>query len=159
MGLAARATPLPVRSALTLAWPGLLALGGHMLGNLVDSASSTGHGSRSRGEFLTEAYAWLPLCWLASLSHYLDLGLGEAGLVLPRAARTMGLAGVAESGLLPQAAADPAVIKFCQGGCLSLGILLSTVLLRVLARRPWPAIAPQVGAMTLATVQLWALLV
>ena len=146
-------------ATVALAWPGLLALGGHMLGNLVDSASSTGHGSRSRGEFLTEAYAWLPLCWLASLSHYLDLGLGEAGLVLPRAARTMGLAGVAESGLLPQAAADPAVIKFCQGGCLSLGILLSTVLLRVLARRPWPAIAPQVGAMTLATVQLWALLV
>ncbi|CAE7355262.1 unnamed protein product [Symbiodinium sp. CCMP2592] len=49
-------------------------------------------------DFLDLGYAYLPLTWLASLAHYLKLGLVDAGQVLPTAARTASffVAGLAE---------------------------------------------------------------
>ena len=141
-----------------LAYPGALALGAHALACAVPRAPGSG-GAWARPQFVREAYAYLPLTWLASLAHYLDLGMGEAGQVLPRAARTVGLTGLAEGGALPALVADPAVISFCQGASLAAGSLLSLALLRALARRPWPALWPQSAAVALLTAQLWALIV
>ncbi|CAE7496982.1 tyrR [Symbiodinium natans] len=49
-------------------------------------------------DFVALGYSYLPLTWLASLAHYLKLGLVDAGKVLPTAARTCGFfaAGLAQ---------------------------------------------------------------
>ena len=145
-------------AVLLLAYPGALALGGHVLASVLARAHG-GCDTCAQPRFIREAYAYLPLTWLGSLAHYLDLGMGEAGYVLPRAARTVGLTNLAEDGTLPVLAADPAVIDFCQGASVAGGSLLSLALLRALARRPWRALWPQAAAVALVTAQLWALVV
>ena len=100
--------------------------------------------------------SYLPLCWLASIAHYLDLGMGEAGSILPAAARMVGLVDLAPR--LPVLVASPEVIDFSQGLCVVVGCLSSLVLLRVLARRPWLEIGWQCGGMIVLSAQLWWLL-
>lgn len=127
----------------SLAYPGVLALAAH-------------RAAGSRGNFVREAYSYLPLCWLASIAHYLDLGMGEAGSILPAAARMVGLVDLAPR--LPVLVASPEVIDFSQGLCVVVGCLSSLVLLRVLARRPWLEIGWQCGGMIVLSAQLWWLL-
>lgn len=70
----------PMHMALTaglLILPGLLAWGVDAAGRLIPVKEA----SRPR-PFLTIAYGYMPLVWAATLAHYLDFGMTEAGQVL-----------------------------------------------------------------------------
>ncbi|MDA0266446.1 MAG: sigma 54-interacting transcriptional regulator [Cyanobacteria bacterium] len=85
------------------------------------------------------AYGYLPLVLLATLAHYLHLGLTEAGTLLPVGAATFGRVGAQ----LPILVADPAVITFLQGTTLLAGIGLSILLTQKIARQPLWVLLPQ----------------
>ena len=91
-------------------------------------------------------YALLPLLWALMLAHFLPLGMGEAGLVLPVSLAPLG---VAVEGL-PAWSADPHVVAFCQTLALLVGVGGSVVLLRRLLQ---PARITWVG-LSLATLLL-----
>eukprot|EP00435_Cladocopium_sp_Y103_P073655 s200_g44.t1 len=93
---------------------------------------------RPPNEFLQLAYSYLPLTWLASLAHYLQLGLVEAGQVLPVAARTgayfvsqLGFASTASwltedvVSKLPSVSFAPEVVAFLQSVTLILAAVFS----------------------------------
>ncbi len=77
------------------------------------------------------AYGYLPLVWAANLAHYLRLGLGEGGRILPVSFATFGASGVN----LPVWVAHPAVIAFLQGATLLLGVALSLGLTAKICRQ------------------------
>lgn len=104
--------------------------------------------------FVTLAYGYLPLVWAANLAHYLQLGLGEGGRVLPVALATVGAAGS-----LPFWAAHPAVIAFLQGSTLLLGALLSLWLSHKIARQPLRQLWPQHLSIAAIALSLWPLIV
>ena len=141
-----------------LVYPGTLAFASHALSNMIHEKSSDVRACQPQA-FVEEAYAYLPLCWLGLLAHFLDLGLGEAGKVLPVAARSFGFESIATSGFLPELVADEHVISFCQGTCILAGTAWSLVLLRYNAKRTWKEIAPQTLAIVLLGSQLWDLIV
>lgn len=145
-----------VAAICALAYPGALAFSSHALNRTIRKKSSDVRTSQS---FVEEAYAYVPLCWLGLLAHFLDLGMGEAGKVLPVAARTFGLERIATSGFLPELVADDHVISFCQGACILAGTVWSLVLLRYNAKRPWKEITPQALTILLLGSQLWTLIV
>lgn len=89
-------------------------------------------------DFLQLAYCYLPLTWLASLAHYLQLGLVEAGQVLPVAARTgahfasqLGFLATATrlredlASKLPSVSFAPEVVAFLQSVTLILAAVFS----------------------------------
>jgi NAD-dependent dihydropyrimidine dehydrogenase PreA subunit len=82
--------------------------------------------------FVELAYGYLPLVLGGNLAHYLRLGLGEGGRILPVFFATFGL----NVGQLPVLVAHPAVIAFLQGTTLIFSVLLSIVLTQKIARQP-----------------------
>jgi polyferredoxin len=96
--------------------------------------------------FVELAYGYLPLVLMGNLAHYLQLGLGEAGKILPVTMATFGLTGMN----LPLFIAHPAVIAFLQGTALVIGVLSSIYLTRKIAKQPFPLLIPHyVGAIVL----------
>jgi len=128
-------------------------------------------------DFLDLGYAYLPLTWLASLAHYLKLGLVDAGQVLPTAARTASffVAGLAEwapwapgtsfaqeqlkflEEALPHGSAPPDVVAFLQGVVLLLAATFALLKLGKLGgRAPFAWIHQAV--ILLLTYELWQLI-
>lgn len=89
--------------------------------------------------FLYLAYGYLPLVLMANLAHYLQLGLGEAGRILPVTMATFGL----EANNLPILVAHPAVIAFLQGTVLIIGVLASIFLTGKIAKQALRLLIPQ----------------
>jgi transcriptional regulator with AAA-type ATPase domain/NAD-dependent dihydropyrimidine dehydrogenase PreA subunit len=101
------------------------------------------------------AYGFLPLTLGGLMAHYLSLGLGEAGKIIPVTLATFGLAG-GESLIL---VAHPAVIDFLQGTTL-LGCLVATiVLLQKITRQSFLKILPFHLAAIGLTALLWSAIV
>jgi hypothetical protein len=105
--------------------------------------------------FVESAYGYLPLVLVANLAHYLDLGLGEGGRLLPVVMATFG--GNGEG--LPIAVAHPAVINFLQGAALFAGSLLAVILTQKILRRSFWSLFPQHLAILTLTVSFWQLIV
>lgn len=100
-------------------------------------------------------YGYLPLVLGGSLAHYLRLGLGEAGRILPVTFATFGLSGTG----LPVVVAHPAVIAFLQGTTLIFSVLLTVVLTQKIARQPLRMMLTQhLGAVIIAA-SIWAIVV
>lgn len=105
--------------------------------------------------FIELAYGYLPLVLAANLAHYLLLGLGEGGKLLPVAFATFGLNGET----LPIAIAHPAVIAFLQGSTLFVGVLLSVILTQKIARQSWSTMIPQHLATLGLAIACWQIIV
>ena len=105
--------------------------------------------------FIELAYGYLPLVLGGSLAHYLRLGLGEAGRILPVTWATFGYSGEE----LPILVAHPAVIAFLQGTTLIGSVLLTVILTQKIARQPLRLLLPQhLGAIALGA-SLWQIIV
>jgi transcriptional regulator with AAA-type ATPase domain/NAD-dependent dihydropyrimidine dehydrogenase PreA subunit len=89
--------------------------------------------------FIELAYGYLPLVLGGNLAHYLQLGLGEAGKILPVAWATFGYSGE----YLPVLIAHPVVITFLQGTTLIVSGLLTLLLTQKIARQPFLRLLPQ----------------
>ncbi len=122
-------------SALVLALPAVIPIVFH---GVIRLFSQRGKMPKTR-PFLELAYGYLPLALAANLAHYFQLGLGEAGRILPVSFATFGLQGAG----LPIFVAHPAVITFLQGSVLILGVLLSMILTQKIARQPFRLLLPQ----------------
>ncbi|MEL7071220.1 MAG: 4Fe-4S binding protein [Cyanobacteria bacterium J06581_3] len=119
--------------------------------------------------FLELAYGYLPLLLLASLAHYLLMGLSEAGQILPVFKATLSaIPGISDNthalAILGNLAdfsfqAHPAVIAFLQGVALLLGALLSLMLTQKIGRQPWSRLLPQHGMVLGLTLLFWQLIV
>jgi hypothetical protein len=72
-------------------------------------------------------YALLPLLWALMLADHLDLGMAEAGLLLPVSSSPWW---PQLAGRLPAWSADVHVIAFCQSLVVAVGVVGSVVLLR-----------------------------
>ncbi|OUL19341.1 sigma 54-interacting transcriptional regulator [Nostoc sp. 106C] len=105
--------------------------------------------------FIELAYGYLPLVLGANLAHYLRLGLGEGGRILPVAFATFGLHGEQ----LPVLVAHPAVIAFLQGSILIFSVLLTIVLTQKIARQPLKTLLWQHLAAISLGVSMWAIIV
>lgn len=105
--------------------------------------------------FLQLSYAYLPLVWGATLAHYTQALMEEAGTILPVTAATFGLDG---SGL-PVLVAEHAVTQFLQGALLLGSTAFSLLLVRRLGARRWVVLAPQCLALAALTAELWYLIV
>ncbi|MEA5510350.1 sigma 54-interacting transcriptional regulator [Crocosphaera sp. UHCC 0190] len=79
------------------------------------------------------AYGYLPLVLAGNLAYYLQMGLGEAGRILPLTLANFGFSGEG----LPIFVAHPAVIAFLQSTLLIFGVLLSIVLTQKIAKLPF----------------------
>ena len=101
------------------------------------------------------AYGYLPLVLASNLAHYLRLGLGEGGKILPVTMATFGFDGAS----LPILIAHPAVIAFLQGVSLAVGALLSILLTQKIARQPLKYLLPQHLAIAMLTMGLWQIIV
>jgi hypothetical protein len=95
--------------------------------------------------FITLAYGYLPLVLTANLAHYLQLGLGEAGKIIPVTMATFGL----QTNNLPVFVAHPAVIDFLQSTVLIIGVLASIVLTGKIAKQPLRLLIPQFIALVI----------
>ncbi|MBV5262163.1 4Fe-4S binding protein [Synechococcus moorigangaii CMS01] len=89
--------------------------------------------------FVQLAYGYLPLVLGGSLAHYLRLGLGEAGRILPVTMATFGLQG----STLPIVVAHPAVMAFLQGVTLIFATLCTLILTTKISKQPWRSLWPQ----------------
>ena len=108
------------------------------------------------------AYAYLPLTWAATLAHYEEWGLREAGTVARVFARSLEDASLLPHSLaelVPAPAADPAVVDVLQGATLLVGFLGAAAFTRRLGARPWAQLAPQLVGIALVTAELWYLIV
>lgn len=105
--------------------------------------------------FIELAYGYLPLVLGANLAHYLRLGLGEGGRILPVMFATFGLNG--ES--LPILVAHPAVISFLQGATLIFSVILSIILTQNIARQPIRLLIFQHLATICMGVSMWVIIV
>ncbi|MDB9378609.1 cyclic nucleotide-binding protein, partial [Nodularia sphaerocarpa CS-585A2] len=97
----------------------------------------------------------LPLVLGGNLAHYLRLGLGEAGRILPVTLATFGLNGEQ----LPILVAHPAVIDFLQGATLIFSVLLTIILTQKIARQPIRALFWQHLAAIGLGISMWAIIV
>ena len=105
--------------------------------------------------FVELAYGYLPLVLAGNLAHYLRLGLGEGGQILPVTLATFGFSGEG----LPIFVSHPAVIEFLQGVTLIAGVLLTMLLTQKIAHQPTRSLfAQHLGAVVLG-VCLWAIIV
>jgi len=105
--------------------------------------------------FIELAYGYLPLVLGGNLAHYLRLGLGEAGQILPVTWATFGFSGQG----LPIWVAHPAVVTFLQGTTLIVSVLLTIVLTQKIARQPLRSLLFQhLGAIALG-LSLWVIIV
>jgi len=105
--------------------------------------------------FIELAYGYLPLVLAGNLAHYLRLGLGESGQILPVMFATFGLSGEG----LPVFVAHPAVIEFLQALTLIVGTILTMILTQKIACQSVRSLLAQhLGAVVLG-VCLWAVIV
>jgi transcriptional regulator with AAA-type ATPase domain/NAD-dependent dihydropyrimidine dehydrogenase PreA subunit len=95
--------------------------------------------------FITLAYGYLPLVLMANIAHYLQLGLGEAGRILPITMATFGL----QVNNLPVFVAHPAVIDFLQSTALIIGVLASIFLTGKIAKQALRLLIPQFIALVI----------
>ena len=126
---------------------------------------------RPPNEFLQLSYSYLPLTWLASLAHYLQLGLVEAGQVLPTAARTgayfgsqLGLESLSRWMMdlekqLPSVSFSPDVVAFLQGIVLILAAGFSLQLLKKLGGGNAPYLWIHQLVILALTWELWQIIV
>lgn len=105
--------------------------------------------------FVKIAYGYLPLVLGGNLAHYLRLGLGEAGRILPVTLATFGLHAEA----LPVFVAHPAVIEFLQGTTLIVSVFLSIILTQKIARQPMRVLILQHLAILVLGAGFWRLIV
>ncbi|MBH8554581.1 sigma 54-interacting transcriptional regulator [Nostocaceae cyanobacterium CENA357] len=105
--------------------------------------------------FVELAYGYLPLVLGGNLAHYLRLGLGEGGRILPVSFATFGLSGEQ----LPILVAHPAVIDFLQGATLIFSVLLTIVLTQKIARQPLRTMLCQHLAAIVLGASLWVIIV
>jgi transcriptional regulator with AAA-type ATPase domain/NAD-dependent dihydropyrimidine dehydrogenase PreA subunit len=105
--------------------------------------------------FIELAYGYLPLVLGGNLAHYLRLGLGEGGRILPVTFATFGL----EGEQLPVLVAHPAVIDFLQGTTLIFSVLLTIVLTQKIARQPMRSLFWQHLAAIVLGASMWAIIV
>ncbi len=105
--------------------------------------------------FVQLAYGYLPLVLGGSLAHYLRLGLGEAGRILPVTFATFGLSGEG----LPVWIAHPAVIAFLQGTTLIAAVVLSMVLTQKIGRGSVRSLLPQHLATLGLALGMWVIIV
>ncbi|WP_026102574.1 sigma 54-interacting transcriptional regulator [Pleurocapsa sp. PCC 7319] len=106
-------------------------------------------------QFIELAYGYLPLVLAGNLAHYLQLGLGEGGKILPVTMATFGLDGTS----LPVLVAHPAVIAFLQGCSLIFGVLLSILLTQKIARQQFKFLLPQHMAIIALAIGMWEIIV
>lgn len=111
--------------------------------------------------FVVLAYGFLPLVWGGNLAHYLRLGLGEAGRILPVTLATFGVGahGGAPVQQMPVVVAHPAVTAFLQGTTLILSVLLSVILTQKIARQPMSSLLPQHLSAVVLGISLWIIVV
>ena len=105
-------------------------------------------------QLLDLAYGYLPLVLAGNLAHYLQLGLGEAGRIMPVTLATFGW----QSVNLPIFVAHPAVINFLQGTTLIFGVLFSIVLTQKIARQSFKILIPQHLATILLAISMGQIL-
>ena len=105
--------------------------------------------------FIELAYGYLPLVLAGNLAHYLRMGLGEGGKILPVTMATFGLDGAG----LPILIAHPAVIAFLQGATLMSGVLLSILLTQKIARQSIKYLLPQHLAIVTLGIGMWQIVV
>ncbi|AKG24010.1 sigma 54-interacting transcriptional regulator [Calothrix sp. 336/3] len=110
---------------------------------------------RKPKQFIELAYGYLPLVLGANLAHYLRLGLGEGGRILPVTFTTFGLNG----DKLPTLVAHPAVISFLQGTTLIFAVLLSMILTQKIARQPIRSLVWQHLGIIGLGLSLWRIIV
>ncbi len=103
--------------------------------------------------FLELVYGYLPLILGGTLAHYLQLGLVEAGQVLPVTWATLGMSGTH----LPVVIADQSVITFLQGVTLLLAGFLSVILTQQMAKQPLRILWPQSVGIGFIGFTLWIL--
>ncbi|MGH1395878.1 MAG: sigma 54-interacting transcriptional regulator [Trichormus sp.] len=113
------------------------------------------HIVRKPRRFIELAYGYLPLVLGGNLAHYLRLGLGEGGKILPVTFATFGVSGEQ----LPILVAHPAVIAFLQGATLIFAVLLTIILTQKIARQPLRAILWQHLAAIALGVSMWMIIV
>ncbi|MEA5583664.1 cyclic nucleotide-binding domain-containing protein [Nodularia harveyana UHCC-0300] len=105
--------------------------------------------------FLELTYGYLPLVLGGNLAHYLRLGLGEGGRILPVFLATFGLNGEQ----LPILVAHPAVIGFLQGATLIFSVLCTMILTQKIARQPVRSLLWQHLAAIGLGISMWAIIV
>ncbi|MBD2345294.1 cyclic nucleotide-binding domain-containing protein [Anabaena subtropica] len=110
---------------------------------------------RKPRRFIELAYGYLPLVLGGNFAHYLHLGLGEGGKILPVTFATFGLNGEQ----LPILVAHPAVIAFLQGTILIFSVLLTIVLTQKIARQPLRVMLWQHLVAIGLGVSMWAIIV
>lgn len=111
--------------------------------------------NRKPRPFVELAYSYLPLVLGGNLAHYLRLGLGEGGRILPITFATLGLSGEQ----LPILVAHPAVIAFLQGATLIFSVLLTILLTQKIARQPVRSLLWQHLAAIGLGISMWAIIV
>lgn len=111
--------------------------------------------NRKPRSFIELAYGYLPLVLGGSLAHYLDLGLGEAGQVLPVTLATFGVSSID----LPIWIAHPAVINFLQGSTLVATVVLTIVLTQKIGRQSFWSLLPQHLTTMGLSLGLWQVIV
>ncbi|NEP42072.1 MAG: 4Fe-4S binding protein, partial [Okeania sp. SIO2H7] len=105
--------------------------------------------------FVKLAYGYLPLVLGGSLAHYLHLGLGEAGRILPVTWATFGLNGEG----LPIWVLHPATIAFLQATTLVFSLLLTVVLTQKIARKSMRSLLGQHLAAIILTASMWWIII
>jgi transcriptional regulator with AAA-type ATPase domain/NAD-dependent dihydropyrimidine dehydrogenase PreA subunit len=105
--------------------------------------------------FLKLAYGYLPLVLGGTLAHYLRLGLGEAGRILPVTLATFGLNGEG----LPVWVLHPATIAFLQATSLIFSLILTVVLTQKIARKSMRSLLGQHLAAIVLMASMWSIIV
>jgi len=105
--------------------------------------------------FVQLAYGYLPLVLGGSLAHYLRLGLGEAGRILPVTFATFGLSGEG----LPVWIAHPAVIAFLQGTTLIAAVGFSILLTQKIGKESLRSLLPQHLATLGLALGMWVIII
>ncbi|MBA2750519.1 MAG: AAA family ATPase, partial [Tatlockia sp.] len=139
-----------VASILALIIPVIIPIAAYVLMQLIYRLQNTKPRS-----FVELAYGYLPLVLGANLAHYLRLGLGEAGRIIPVTLATFGYS----SSSMPVLVAHPAVTAFLQGVTLISSILLTILLTQKIARQPLRSLLPQHLATILLGSSLWVIIV
>lgn len=106
-------------------------------------------------QFTELAYGYLPLVLGGNLAHYLQLGLTEAGRILPVTWATFGFHNTA----LPVVVAHPAVIAFLQGTTLIVAVILSMALTQKIARQSFRMLLPQHISTVVLAASMWAVII
>ena len=111
--------------------------------------------SRCQPRSFTElAYGYLPIVLAGNLAHYLNLGLEEAGRILPVTWATFGL----KSAGLPILVAHPAVTEFLQGIILITGVIAAMIVTQKIARQSFNLLLPQHLSTVLIAFCWWQLI-